>query len=695
MSTRVSLAVGGATALAVLSFTSLTQDVGAVFGAVLAGFAVVGAGIAARRTGSEAMALLAEVGATVAVIVAGYVLTPIPGGPDAVVATALRHLRLSGAPMPPEPATGLMFIALGALVAMAADLFAAGLGRAALSTLPLFTPYLIPSLILTWDTPFWAFAATCGGILLVLGVDRATRGAPIISGNLRGSSAWAPAAALAALGLIAAQLVGIASPQLTAQALRWAPGTLQLADPSIDLRKNLIQPREQVILSYKTTAQDGVRLRLASLPNFTQQGWTLAAVDVRFGWLPGPPGYHGDAARVRTDVTLGDFVTTWLPAPYAPANQTAPGSWAYDPYSLAIVTSTGTGVAPRSTYTVTSLDTRPSAAAVLAAAAGTPDDGGLTRALPNDYPPEFRDLARRLTANASTAGAKAKALENWFHSPLFTYSLEPGPETGYVMLRRFLFVDHTGYCQQFATAMAAMARSLGIPARVAVGFTEGNRVGDHFEVTNHQLHSWTELYLDGLGWVSFDPTPSGTPTVAPTVAPTESATAAPSTASAPSTAASAAPKDVNENPTTTVSTQDLYPAIAAGLWVVAVLLLAVPRLVRTTQRRRRLRARGPEALEAAWSEVRATCIDLGIPWPNESPRGIASAIGARLDAPAAAALTDLAHGVELARYSPHATNSSDPAGLARTVTASLWTGVRRGRWSAWWRPVSVFGRPAP
>jgi hypothetical protein len=64
-----------------------------------------------------------------------------------------------------------------------------------------------------------------------------------------------------------------------------------------------------------------------------------------------------------------------------------------------------------------------------------------------------------------------------------------------------------GYCQHFAGAMALMLRFLGIPARVAGGFTSGKRDGDSWVVTDHNAHAWVEVWFPGYGWLAFDPTP--------------------------------------------------------------------------------------------------------------------------------------------------------------------------------------------
>ncbi len=139
-------------------------------------------------------------------------------------------------------------------------------------------------------------------------------------------------------------------------------------------------------------------------------------------------------------------------------------------------------------------------------------------ALPSDLPDVVRSLARQVTAGASTSFDKATVLQKWFREDGgFEYTLVPEEveesEVGNDELVAFLRDDETGrrgYCEQFAAAMAVMARSLSIPARVAVGFLEPEPIGaTTWEYSAHDLHAWVELYFPGVGWVLFDPTPGG------------------------------------------------------------------------------------------------------------------------------------------------------------------------------------------
>ena len=112
---------------------------------------------------------------------------------------------------------------------------------------------------------------------------------------------------------------------------------------------------------------------------------------------------------------------------------------------------------------------------------------------------------------SGTAYDKAERLRNWLRT--FTYSLQaPGDGTddsSQDVILQFL-KERKGYCVQFASAMAVMARILGIPARVAVGFLPGHQdpVTGAWTVTLKDAHAWPELYFQGIGWVRFEPTPA-------------------------------------------------------------------------------------------------------------------------------------------------------------------------------------------
>ena len=125
-------------------------------------------------------------------------------------------------------------------------------------------------------------------------------------------------------------------------------------------------------------------------------------------------------------------------------------------------------------------------------------------ALPDRIPA----LARAVTAGSRSPYEAALKL-NHYLSTQFTYTLILKRESTLDPLEEFLFVRRSGNCEYFAAAMAVMLRSVGIPARVVGGFQRGdwNPYGAYFMVRMKDAHSWVEAFLDGPGWVTFDPSP--------------------------------------------------------------------------------------------------------------------------------------------------------------------------------------------
>ena len=133
-------------------------------------------------------------------------------------------------------------------------------------------------------------------------------------------------------------------------------------------------------------------------------------------------------------------------------------------------------------------------------------------ALPDAFPARVRELAQNITAEAQSDYDKARLLETYLRTQ-FTYSLTPGmppPERDFVDY--FLFDSQVGYCTYFATAFVTMARSLGVPARYVEGFlVTGDPDPDgYIHVLNSMGHAWGEVYLEGYGWLQFEPTPGVT-----------------------------------------------------------------------------------------------------------------------------------------------------------------------------------------
>jgi Transglutaminase-like superfamily len=121
----------------------------------------------------------------------------------------------------------------------------------------------------------------------------------------------------------------------------------------------------------------------------------------------------------------------------------------------------------------------------------------------------FYETAKRVVGETSNPYAAALELEGWFRSSAFHYDQTPPPIGNVPPLVAFVLQTRRGYCQHFAGAMALMLRYLGIPARVAAGFTSGeyDRKTHQWTVTDHDAHTWVEAWFPRYGWLPFDPTP--------------------------------------------------------------------------------------------------------------------------------------------------------------------------------------------
>ncbi|PYG87560.1 transglutaminase superfamily protein [Ruminiclostridium sufflavum DSM 19573] len=131
--------------------------------------------------------------------------------------------------------------------------------------------------------------------------------------------------------------------------------------------------------------------------------------------------------------------------------------------------------------------------------------------LPEEVTPRVRQLAQNLTKTEYNNYDKAKAVESYLSSN-FPYTLSPGrPPIDKDFVDYFLFEGKKGYCTYYATAMTVLLRCIDIPARFVEGYVMPPKADNGiFKVTNEQAHAWVEVYLEGFGWIPFEPTASFT-----------------------------------------------------------------------------------------------------------------------------------------------------------------------------------------
>ena len=303
------------------------------------------------------------------------------------------------------------------------------------------------------------------------------------------------------------------------------------------------------------------------------------------------------------------------------------------------------------------------------------------------------------------------ALQRWLaQSGHFTYSLNVRePDTAQALIN-FLTKDRRGYCQQFAFAMAVLARVLGIPSRVAVGYTAGSPIGHgRWDVRTSDAHAWPELYFQGAGWLRFEPTPSGSDGQATARQPAYTLpllrSAPDGTGGVPTPTATVPSAGVTPGQSGALAKLNRLGATGASggatiahpssIWLIIVaviaFLLITPRLARSLTRRRRWSRAARDdrkRAQAAWLELLDDLTDYRVPWSaSESPRALGAKLTrtARLSPEAAAGLTRIVHATERARY------ARDPADSA-TLRAD--TDLVRRRGGRALQPAETMAGPA-
>lgn len=469
--------------------------------------------------------------------------------------------------------------------------------------------------------------------------------------------------------------------------------------------------REEAIGVFTVTSQLKEYWRIAALDRYesTNGGeWTLAAA----GSDEVQEGLSGNAAgAIRQRYEIDRLEGRWMPAMYEPVR--------VEGGAPLVVKSSRTLVSGRLElrnleYTVNSRLPPANAAAATDAqrsATDRPVPAGLQQylELPGDFPGEVVARAREVTDGAATPYDRAAALERFFLDPeqRFEYSLEPEllhDNQSQSAIAEFL-QERRGFCVQFAGSFAAMARAVGLPARVAVGFTSGTADGtepDLYRVTSHEAHAWPEVYLGGLGWTRFEPTPAsddaggadlpGREPVAPSaetpaLTPGESQTPStePDAGAAPTTAA---PRDPGAD--VTIDTEDpdgggggllpgweLLVGLAAAI-ILAAVGVAVGIVLAKSRRRQSRRARPEPAasIAGAWEEVLDRLGEAGIkPDRARTPLELSRAAPRRhLPSRAAAPLAQLARLYSAARYgrsAPSGDAARDAWDRAGAVTSAL------------------------
>ena len=633
----------------------------------------------------------------------------------ALAADGVRAIREYAPPAPGVPGLRLLVVGGIGLVAVAVDLVAVGLRRPVVAGVPLLAVYSVPAVLARDGLDWYWFVLAAAGFLVLVASDsgeRVARYGRVLSGE---GGQTTPMAAtgrrVGALALGAAVLLPTIVPGLSEGLIvgdgrgfgNGRGGTLSVVNPILSLREDLTARSDRVVLTYTTDQVDPEPLRIVTVDSFDGETWRPSTDEVprdqiAAAGLPPPPGLSEElrSPSRRTTISIETLRQGWLPLPYPATVVDVDDAWLYEADTLNVV-GDDVSTEPGLVYTVRHLEVDPSPQTLASAPPPPADVVERWTALPEGVPVEVLQTAREV-AGEGDAFSQATALQSWFRSGGgFEYTTDAPEENGSTAIADFL-ERRNGYCVQFASAMAVMARSLGIPARVAVGFLPGTQRPDgSYEITLQDAHAWPELYFSGVGWMRFEPTPSTRTGSLPgwaTPLPDAAALTAPVPAPAPT--ADRLPEagaSTIEGPTETREGLDVGAVLAAVPWrVVGTLaavvgLLASPAIAALVVRRRRWRrARDPGTrAEAAWLTLTERLADIGAGWPASlTPRQAEQQIGDGLDEEGLSALHRLARAGERARY---ARTPATEEFLRRDVRSVVEAARRRRPTAHRWRAV--------
>ncbi|MET7294041.1 DUF3488 and transglutaminase-like domain-containing protein [Streptomyces griseoloalbus] len=676
-------------------------------------------------------------------------------------------------PAPLSDGIRLMLVGGVLVIGLLVDALAVTFRSAAPAGLPLLALYSVAAGLsdngVDW---LWFLLAAAGYLMLLLaeGRDRLSQWGRVFGGATREPGdrppgAVAPVRTGRRIGVVAlgiALVVPLGLPAMNGGLLdatgagagsgSGGGGTISAVNPLVSLRDSLNVDEDRQVMSVRSEMTDvsDLYLRIVSLDDFDGTTWKpskRSITTVPDGTFPTPPGLGPDTRRTEVGTTISTadwYGQDWLPMPYPPSGVGIGGNWRYEPVGMTLVGDHGQNTRGLS-YEVRSLHVQPTPEQLADAPKPPPTVEREYTELPDSLPGVVSRTAREVTEGANNPYERAVKLQEYFTlNGGFEYDTEVDVGSGSQAIARFLR-DRQGFCVHFSFAMASMARSLGIPARVAVGFAPGTPQADGtVAVGLRDAHAWPELYFEGVGWTRFEPTPTrgSTPsytvpdaadsTVPDPARPSRAAPVEPSAAPSQSESCTAQDKKLeacaDESPQVALPTDDdgpkWYALLAWALAGLAVLVLPLsPMLWRTRTRSVRLGAHGRSEADAGsyvlavWDELTDTAWDYGIS-PDESltPRGAAARMVrlGRLDESAAASVHRVADAVEQVLYAPRPRPVAGLADDVHRVIAGLRAPVGRGTrlravfaprstvrvvWavSAWWSGVRervVAMRPA-
>jgi transglutaminase-like putative cysteine protease len=285
---------------------------------------------------------------------------------------------------------------------------------------------------------------------------------------------------------------------------------LNADSPFLNIGDKLNIDAEREVFTVRTSDDQPYRWRAIALDEYDEgegEGWGLDAKQGSTKALKGPSEAPGAVRVTQTFDITRTSDAHWLPAAFRAVEFDFKEA-ASLPESATIFLPKANGPVADVTYEVESEIWSPPVDQLRSVTFDDLRKEDENAFLPDNIPASVLEEAREITADATTPYDTALALENYFQSDLFTYDQSVDYNGSKRALQTFVLDERRGFCQQFAAAFGIMARSLGLPTRVAVGYQPGEKRADGtFLVKGKDAHAWPEVYFgEEFGWQPFEPT---------------------------------------------------------------------------------------------------------------------------------------------------------------------------------------------
>ena len=416
------------------------------------------------------------------------------------------------------PIQALVVLAIG-LVAVLVDTLAVAAAAPAASGLVLLCVFAVPASLADEMLPFWTFILGAAAFAMLLAVDgqhrhEAWRGR-LGSGSASGSGS--SATGVASIAMVIALIVGagftfVGTVGRLPMSGSGAGGKGGIGLSELTSLRGMLNRGKTAEVFYVRGLPEQTYMRASTLARYVpNKGWERGSDpggQPARGELPLQPGDRGEGKTTRINIEPRDWKSFWLPT-YGSVRRidTPDDDYRFDTKKGVIFTQREREPEPYEIDTVLSTPTKQ--ALRLASGQKNAVDAEYFRF--EGVEQEVVDLANKIVEGATNDFDKAAALTAFFNGPTseFKYDLKTQGDVTKDALTEFVTKTKVGYCEQYASAMAVMARVVGLPSRVAIGFTAGVAAGDNSYrvISTDDAHAWVEIFFPGHGWMTFDPTP--------------------------------------------------------------------------------------------------------------------------------------------------------------------------------------------